>query len=207
MLAFDLKTLLVDCYLQDAESKMKFYRQMCAEHSEIVEVKLAELPQVNFDGIDAVVLSGSQWMLSEKEPPNELIGFLHRLQIPTLGICFGHQLLAWCFGAEVKKGERLIEQDEVIRIIEKWEIFAGLGELNGQGLVIMRESHQEFVAPESIKRIGWQIGAVSDSCPVEAIRHPSLPLYGVQFHPERSGAAGKKLFYNFYRNVVSKTLD
>ncbi|MEO0053810.1 MAG: hypothetical protein ABIK22_06635 [candidate division WOR-3 bacterium] len=47
------------------------------------------------------------------------------------------------------------------------------------------------------------MGAVSSSCPVEAIRHPRLPLYGVQFHPERSEINGEILFRNFYEIVKS----
>lgn len=184
---------------------MKAYRQGCEEYSEIVEVKLAELPQVNFDPIDAVILSGSQWMLSEKDPPDEIVGFIRNFKIPTLGICFGHQLLARAFGAEIKKGTEFIDRDEEILLVEDWQLFVGMGEWladSGKRLVMMRESHREFVTLESIKKIGWRVGAVSNSCPVEAICHPNLPLYGVQFHPERSGTNGAKLFQNFYHNIV-----
>ncbi|MEO0049803.1 MAG: gamma-glutamyl-gamma-aminobutyrate hydrolase family protein [candidate division WOR-3 bacterium] len=195
-----MKTLLVDCYLRDSEPKMKFYREMCGAHSEIFEVKLADWnPGFNLTGFDAVVLSGSQWMISEDEPDEELKGFIRKIKIPTLGICFGHQLLACSFGAVVKRGEGFIERDETIEIVQDWEIFNGF-----DGKVVMRESHQEYVTPESIKEIGWQIGAVSSSCPVEAIRHPDLPLYGVQFHPERSGVSGKRLYANFYRFILYK---
>ncbi len=194
-----MRTVLVDCYLQDSESKMIYYRQMIKSHSDIVEVKLCELKS-DFDlsGIDAVVLSGSQWMISETEPDRQLQEFIRQLNIPTLGICFGHQLLARSFGAVVKKGE-LIEREEKIRINKRLEIFAGF-----DSAVVMRESHQEYVTPESILKINWQIGAESDSCPVEAIRHPQLPIYGVQFHPERSKENGEKLFANFYHLVLGK---
>lgn len=177
---------------------MKYYRQMCEAHSSIFEVKITDLkPEFNLSGFDAVILSGSQWMVSDNEPDGELKEFIKKIRIPTLGICFGHQLLARSFGAEVKKGAVFIERDVMIEIVQNWEIFAGF-----EGAVLMRESHQEYVTLESIKKIGWQIGAVSPSCSVEAIRHPSLPLYGVQFHPERSGVNGKNFVKNFYQFVV-----
>ncbi len=193
-----MKTLLVDCYSKEPEKRLPFYREMCRRYSEIVEAKVQELNTgFKLDGVDAVIFSGSQWMLSEKEPPPELVDFICNLKIPTLGICFGHQLLARAFGAEVKKGDETIERKERIKIIARWDIFAGLFPET-----VMQESHQEFVTPDSVTKIGWEIGAVSPSCPVEAIRHPALPIYGVQFHPERSGGDGEKLFDNFYRLIT-----
>jgi len=190
-----VKTLLVDCYLRDGESRMIYYQQICARHSDIIDVKSADLKKgLSLAGIEAVIFSGSQQMISETEPEEELKDFIRGLNIPTLGICFGHQLLARSFGAVVKKGNDRVERDEKIRIRQEWELFAGLGEET-----VMRESHQEYVTWESVQEIGWQIGAESDSCLVEAIRHPTLPLFGVQFHPERSGTNGEKLFANFYR--------
>jgi len=195
-----MKTLLVNCYKEKSESKIPFYLDMCRPYSEVVVVRAAELnSNFNLKGIDAVVFSGSQWMLSEQEPPVTLIEFVRALKVPTLGICFGHQLLGLSFGAEVKKGTVLVEQDEIIKVVAEWDIFRGLFPET-----TMRESHREFVTPESVIKVGWEIGAVSDSCPVEAIKHPELPLFGVQFHPERSGENGKRLFENFFLKVVQK---
>ncbi|MGQ9708774.1 MAG: type 1 glutamine amidotransferase, partial [bacterium] len=150
---------------------MIYYRQICARYSEVVEVKLADWKRLfNCSNITAIVFSGSQWMISENDLNDELKSFVRQLKLPTLGICFGHQLLARSFGAKVKKGAEKIERAERIRILEEWEIFAGQGKET-----VMMASHQEYVSPNSIQAIGWQIGAVSDSCPVEAIRHPTLP--------------------------------
>ncbi|MEO0052130.1 MAG: gamma-glutamyl-gamma-aminobutyrate hydrolase family protein [candidate division WOR-3 bacterium] len=193
-----MKTLLVDCYLKDAESRLVYYRQMIQPWSEISEIKLAELkPGLDFTQYDAVVLTGSQWMLSERDVPEPVKAVLRQLLLPVLGICFGHQLLARSFGAEVKSGPEFIDRMERIRF-QPWRLFAGLAPE-----AEMRESHREYVTPESLERLGWEIGAVSSSCPVEAIRHPRLPLYGVQFHPERSEINGEILFRNFYEIVKS----
>lgn len=193
-----MMTLLVNCYKEKSESRMSFYRDVCQFYSTVVEIPVAELkPDFNLRRIDAVIFSGSQWMLSEVEPSEKLVSFVRSLKLPTLGICFGHQLLARSFGARVKKGPVAIEFGELIKIVAEWEIFFNLFPET-----TMLESHQEFVVPESVLEIGWEVGAVSDSCPVEAIRHPRLPLFGVQFHPERSGENGKRLFENFFTLIV-----
>jgi len=118
------------------------------------------------------------------------------VRLPTLGICFGHQLFARVSGVQVLSGE-LIERDEVVFITEPGPLFRGMGpEME------FRESHREYVVAEAIERAGWHITARSASCPVEAMHHPTRPLYGVQFHPERSGLNGDKLFENFYNHIV-----
>lgn len=197
-----MRTLLVNCYKEKPETRMPFYRAICERYSNVAEIVIAELkPGYNLNGVDAVIFSGSQWMLSEQEPQPEVVEFVRGLKLPTLGICFGHQLLARSFGAEVKKGNTLIERDEKIKVVSEWDIFFGLFPET-----TMRESHQEFVTPESIVKIGWEIGAISESCPVEAVRHPELPLFGVQFHPERSGESGARLFENFFLRVVRRQI-
>lgn len=184
----------MDCYC--SEGRIEQYCRILERYSEVEVIRVSEVRKGCDSGFDAIVFSGSEWMLSEKSPSDELIAFVRELQIPTLGICFGHQLLAYCFGAEVKRGDRLIGYEE-IEMDESWELFEGLAPKAS-----MCESHREYVTPESVRRIGWEIGAWSSSCQVEAIRHPHLPLYGVQFHPERSGENGERLIRNFFCYIV-----
>lgn len=190
-----VKTLFVDCYRR--EGRIGQYCRILERYSEVEVIRVNEIGKGCDSGFDAVVFSGSEWMLSEESPPDELIAFVRELRIPTLGICFGHQLLANCFGAEVKRGDRFIGYEEEIEMDGSWKLFEGLAPK-----AIMCESHWEYVIPESVRRIGWEIGAWSSSCQVEAIRHPYLPLYGVQFHPERSGGNGERLIRNFFCYIV-----
>jgi GMP synthase (glutamine-hydrolysing) len=97
----------------------------------------------------------------------------------------------------VLSGE-LIERYETVVVTEPTALFTGLGP-EAEFL----ESHREHVDEDSIERTGWHLTARSASCSVEAMHHPTRPLYGVQFHPERSGINGEKLFENFYNHIVS----
>jgi GMP synthase-like glutamine amidotransferase len=190
-------TLLVDCYRRDAAWRMEFYRAMIRPHSDCVTVNAGVLgPDFDMSGFHSVVFSGSQIMLGEEDPDAALVQFARELRVPGLGICFGHQLFARSFGATVLSG-RLIERFETVRLARPGRLFDGLGTE-----ARMLESHREFVDPDSVHRAGWQVFADSASCPVEAMHHPHLPLFGVQCHPERSGEPGKRLFANFYEHVV-----
>jgi len=193
-----VRTLVVNCYREKAEEKIKGYIAQAERFSDISEVPWGVLERAyDMETYCAAIISGSQWLLSVEDPPAPLVEFVRNLKVPTLGICFGHQLFARAYGTQVLSGE-LIERDETIIISEPGLLFHDMA-----SEMEFRESHREYVVAEPIERAGWYIIARSASCPVEAMRHPTRPLYGVQFHPERSGVNGDKLFDNFYNQIVS----
>ncbi|MEO0077524.1 MAG: gamma-glutamyl-gamma-aminobutyrate hydrolase family protein [candidate division WOR-3 bacterium] len=195
-----MKTLVVNCYQKQAEEKISRYIELAGRHSEPHELSWnACQPGDSLAGFSAVILSGSQWLLSQEPPPPTLAQFVRELRLPTLGICFGHQLLAFVHGARVLSG-RLISRTEKIVTVEPHPLFFGLG-----SEFEMLESHREYVDCDEIRHAGWRVLAYSKSCPVEAICHPTRPLFGVQFHPERSGPTGEQLFQNFYDLVHHQT--
>jgi GMP synthase (glutamine-hydrolysing) len=107
----------------------------------------------------------------------------------VLGICFGHQLIGLSFGAF---GSRMKDDrgTQLIEIFEKSPLFDKL-----PSEIEMIEDHCESISiPANFKLI-----ASSDACINESMQHTSLPLFGVQFHPEISGNHGRVLFDNFIR--------
>ncbi|UCG43958.1 MAG: gamma-glutamyl-gamma-aminobutyrate hydrolase family protein [candidate division WOR-3 bacterium] len=192
------RTLLVDCYPDDWKDKLRFYLDLLSEFSHIDAIDQRKLgPESSAAGFDSVVVTGSPMMLTDREPPKQLSEFVRGLEVPTLGICFGHQLLGAVTGARV--GTRAMLDDwETVRILRPAGLFEGMG-----SKVRVLESHREFLSADSVAAAGWQVLADSGSCPVEAMRHLERPLYGVQFHPERSGENGRRVVGNFYRHVVS----
>jgi GMP synthase (glutamine-hydrolysing) len=192
-----VRTLVVNCYREKTEEKIKSYIAQAERFSDISEVPWGVLERAyDMETYSAVIISGSQWLLSVEDPPAPLVEFVRNLNVPTLGICFGHQLFARASGTQVLSGE-LIERDETIIISEPGPLFHGM-----EPEMDFRESHREYIVAEPVERAGWHIIARSASCPVEAMHHPTRPLYGVQFHPERSGLNGEKLFDNFYNQIV-----
>lgn len=192
-----MRTLIVNSYHADADKKIESYVKLVSQHSEYkVEKDVNVYKNYNLSNYDAIILSGSPGLISFGIYPKRYPEFLVNLEIPTLGICYGHQMLAFTFGAEIKSAKR-IEGYETVKILDFQDLFKGL---NNE--ILVTESHQEFITMETLPRTGFILTAESDSSAVEAIKHSKLPLFGTQFHFERSGEVGEKIMKNFYSNIV-----
>ena len=205
------KSLLVTCYLKPAinealvEAVRKFSECTVIRFSDINECFHVE------KDIDCVVLSGSAARIvkpSDRRVFEGTINLVKTCDLPLLGICFGHQLLCWAFGAEVGSlAQPVFDRFERVRVVDDDEIFAGFA---GQQTIPLAESHYDYVLKERLAQAGMMLLADSASCEVEAVKHRSKPFYGVQFHPERikvkseSHPEGHRVIENFYRNVVKR---
>jgi len=135
-----------------------------------------------------IVVGGGPF-IDESGNSKEIIERFHR-EIPILGICLGHQLLATVFGGEVRTAEAGVYADAEIVVDNEDRILKGLGPRFSAWV-----SHKDEVetAPENFKVL-----AHSETCRVEAMAHAELPLFGVQFHPEvEHTPKGPTLFKNF----------
>ena len=117
--------------------------------------------------------------------------YVEELDCPILGICLGHQIIAKAFGGEI--GAAGIESYAKIQIniLDENDILKGFGE-NAD----VWASHKDEVIkpPENFKVL-----ASSSICGVEAMKHNTKPIYGIQFHPEvHHTENGGKIFENFY---------
>ncbi|MCG8387675.1 MAG: aminodeoxychorismate/anthranilate synthase component II [Cytophagales bacterium] len=97
-------------------------------------------------------------------------------KVPILGICLGHQAIAHYFGGKVVKALRpmhgklsrvCIEEDPLFRQIPSTFEVARYN-----SLVVELDNKR-------VRPIAW-----SDEREVMALKHSSLPIWGVQFHPE-----------------------
>lgn len=110
--------------------------------------------------------------------------------VPILGICLGHQLIARHFGGRVGKGDKAEYSLVEVQIVMEDEMFRGL-----PGRLKVWESHMD-----EVKGLppGFTLLARSDTCPIEAMKHENLPIYGVQFHPEVAHTErGADIYRNF----------
>ena len=143
-------------------------------------------------GADGAVLSGGALSLEGTDTPlGAVSGWIDRVDVPVLGICVGHQFLGRHFGGTVVRAP----SPEFGRVSVELEapsesLFEGL-----PNKFHVWENHNDNVA---VAPPGWRAFARSETCPVQAMRHPSRPIWGVQFHPEvEHTEGGTRIFENF----------
>ena len=145
---------------------------------------------------------------SDRDLFRGVVNLIKTCDLPTLGICYGHQLLCWTFGAKVGSlAQPALDCFEKVHVVKVDLIFGGF---NGQGGIQLSENHYDYVLKEGLGDAGFILLADSASCEVEAVKHKVEPFYGVQFHPERitvrneTHVDGHKVIGNFFRNVVKR---
>lgn len=192
-----MKTLILNFYPSNQESKIIPYIDLIKNFSDY-QIVLENEFNLNFlRKINSIILSGSPKMLSKNEFNEKILEILKEIEIPILGICYGHQLLAKAFGGEIGRHSEFIEKDEEIFILDKKDIFYNLPDK-----IVAKESHYEYVIKSSLEKTDLEVIAFSPSCEVEAIRHKKKKIFGLQFHIERSGDIGYEIIKNFYQRVI-----
>ncbi len=99
--------------------------------------------------------------------------------IPILGVCLGHQAIAHVYGASIIKGQRPMHG----KISEVKHTGEGVFENIPSPMKVTR--YHSLVVDENTLPEGFIITARSEDGAIMGIRHTSLLLEGVQFHPER----------------------
>jgi len=142
----------------------------------------------------AIILSGGPSSVYDEGAPR-CDPKLFTLGIPILGICYGMQLTAHLLGGTVKPCPAREFGRARLQISNLQKLFAGFPtEID----VWMSHGDQVHLVPE-----GFEVIAGTATCPIAAVKHHELPIYGLQFHPEVSHTAlGGTLIHNFLYNIA-----
>ena len=134
----------------------------------------------SFDGYDAVLLTGSRADCFSQEPwvlrLRQQVDMLLQAKKKLIGVCFGHQLIALCLGAEVGRAPQGWGAG---RMQYQW-LAPDLPQAQGRSSIALLASHQDqvFDLPANARLL-----ASSEFCPVAAFALDEQ-VFCVQAHPE-----------------------
>lgn len=165
-------------------------------YSEIVpsDISVGELNQIGKRlNVKGIILSGGPSSIYERNAP-KMDKYLLESGIPTLGLCYGHQLIAHYLGGEVSATEFREFGTATARIRKSSGILKGLEK---REQVWMSHGDTVWSIPK-----GFEVMASTSSCPVAAFASSERHLYGIQWHPEVVHTKnGGRIFSNFLFDV------
>ncbi|MCA9221292.1 MAG: glutamine-hydrolyzing GMP synthase, partial [Planctomycetales bacterium] len=119
---------------------------------------------------------------------------LFELGIPVLGICYGMQLACDALGGKVDSAPAREYGRARLRVSDSEGLFAGIPDEMDVWM-----SHGDQVTGVSDDFVGI---ARTGTCPIAAVQHRRLPVFGLQFHPEVTHTPlGGTILHNFLMNV------
>ena len=164
-----------------------------------LSVTIDELEEI---GYDALVAGGGPQSVHEENSRRELHdleGLFKENSKPLLCICVSHQLLAEALGGKTGPAKSPEFGQIIVNVDQENEILRE----TGPSFTAWASHNDEVIRmPEGFEKL-----AHSESCEVEAMRSTSMPIYGLQFHPEVwHTSRGRTIFRNFVE-IVKKNME
>ncbi|MDY0132355.1 MAG: aminodeoxychorismate/anthranilate synthase component II [Desulforegulaceae bacterium] len=115
-------------------------------------------------------------------------------QIPILGVCLGHQAIAFAFGAQIVHAKKIMHGKSSIITGDEKGVFSGIK----KPVQVMRY-HSLAVNKETLPNC-LEISAFTEDGEIMGLRHKKYIVEGIQFHPESiMTPQGKRMLRNFIK--------
>ena len=99
-------------------------------------------------------------------------------KLPILGVCLGHQSIGAAFGGNIIRAQELMHGKTSVITTAQRGVFAGLPKQ-----FTVNRYHSLAIEKSSIPDV-LEVTAWTDDGEIMGVRHKTLPIEGVQFHPE-----------------------
>ena len=189
--------LMIDNYDSFTYNLVQAFRELGAD------MQVIRNDQIDVDGIRALVPSALILSPGPGNPDSAGVTLAAIKEfagkIPLFGVCLGHQSIAQAFGGRIVHAKRLMH-GKTSRIHHDGRgVFAGLE----QDFPAMRY-HSLAVERESLPDC-FEISAETEDGEIMGLRHKTLPIESVQYHPESIGTPeGMKQMRNFVQLVAGR---
>lgn len=171
-----VRLLLLDNFDSFTYNLLDYFQQIAVQVQVVRnDVSLATIEGLAFNGI---VLSPGPGTPAKAGVLSEVVRAYHQ-RVPMLGVCLGHQALGEFFGATLQRAARPMHgKISQIEIAPQEPLFQDL-----PPRITVTRYHSLVLShlPDTLVPLAHTTDAHRE---IMALRHRSLPLYGVQFHPE-----------------------
>ena len=161
-----------------------------------VVVRNDEIEVSEADNFDGVLISPGPGVPEEAGISMEIIKYCAERRIPLFGVCLGHQAIAAVFGGKVSRAPELLHGKTSQVHHQQKGVFTEL-----PSPFTATRYHSLAVERDTVPTV-LEITGSTESGVVMSMRHKTLPIEGVQFHPESIlTTEGKKILQNFIDKV------
>lgn len=162
-------------------------------YSEIVFPEDTSLASLKKD-VKGIVLSGGPMSVYDEDSPKINRDLIESLEIPVLGVCYGHQLLAYLFNGKVIGGDSGEYGKTVLNLSKPHPL---TDELPEKSVVWMSHKDKVVSTPEE-----FDVIAYTNESPVAIMANDNTHIYSVQFHPEvRHTDYGSTILKNYIYKI------
>ena len=187
--------LLIDNYDSFSFNLVQLIGELAAGREELRVIRNDELSVEEIMKLESshIVLSPGPGRPSDAGVCEALIRAVLEHPIPLLGVCLGHQAICETLGGKITYAPQLMHgKQSIVKTDDTSVIFKGLP----KELAVAR--YHSLVADKNMIPETLMVTAVDEKGEVMAVQHRTLPIYGVQFHPESiMTPQGREMIQNF----------
>ena len=169
------KILVVDNYDSFVFNLVQYLQQLGAECTVVRNDAVAAEEALKYDG---VLISPGPGTPEKAGISVEIIKYCAQHSIPLFGVCLGHQAIGVAFGATVSRAPELLHGKTSLVYHQQEGVLADI-----PSPFTATRYHSLCVEKDSVPNT-LHITGTTDSGLVMSMEHTTLPIQGVQFHPE-----------------------
>jgi len=186
-----LRLLMIDNYDSFTYNLVQYLGELGAE-VDVVRNDALDVDALFARAADGLVVSPGPGVPDDAGVSVEAVGRFGRAGIPVLGVCLGHQSIGVAFGARIIRAQSIMHGKLSPVTHDERGLFAGLPQR------FEATRYHSLVIEESSMPEDLEIAARTDDGEIMGVRHKTLPIQGVQFHPESiMTGEGKALLGNY----------